>query len=146
MEIVTTRFGRLSIDGSDVLVFPAGLIGFETCRRWVLLSDPTNEAVAWLQCLDRPETAFAVVSPRRFVAQRRLRVAKQELAALGLSDLGRAEVLVIVSKGGDGLTMNLKAPIVLNVAKRLGCQAVGNGDESVCESLAAPRQPARRSA
>ena len=146
MEIDTTRFGRLSIDGGDVLVFPAGLIGFAACHRWVLLSDPHNDAVAWLQSIDRPETAFAVVSPRRFAPHQALRVARQELAALGLSDLGRAEVLVIVSKGLSGLTMNLKAPIVLNVERRLGCQAVGNGDESVCQTLVPATVPVRKSA
>lgn len=146
MEIITTRFGALTVDEADIIVFPAGLVGYETCHRWTLLSDPCNDAVAWLQCIDRAELAFAVVSPHRFAPARRVRIARQELASLGLTDEAQAEVVVVLSKGAAGLAMNLKAPLVLNVARRLGCQAIANGEESVSEPIVAPLSAVRRSA
>ena len=67
MQISTTRFGTIAVDVDDLVHFPHGLIGFEESRHWVLLADPANTAVGWLQSADRPSTALAVVSPRRFV-------------------------------------------------------------------------------
>ncbi len=74
MQISTTRFGTLSVDVDDLIHFPHGVVGFEDCRHWVLLADPDNNAVGWLQSAERPATALAVVSPRRFVDDYRIRV------------------------------------------------------------------------
>ena len=71
MDITTTRFGKVTIDEEDVLTFVDGLIGMEDCRRWALLADAQNNALGWLQSLDRAEVALAVVCPQRFVADYR---------------------------------------------------------------------------
>ena len=81
MNISTTKFGSISIEEADVLTFVDGLIGMEDCQRWVLLGDSENTALAWLQSLERPEVALGVVSPRRFVPDYQVRVAKREIAA-----------------------------------------------------------------
>ena len=83
MEIVS-RFGTLVIDTADVIHFPNGLVGMESCRRWVLLADQQCDAIAWLQSVDRPEMALAVTSPRRFVPDYQMRVARRELALVQL--------------------------------------------------------------
>jgi len=141
MNISTTRFGNLSIDETDVLTFVDGLIGMEDCRRWVLLGDAENPALGWLQCLDRPEVAMGVVSPRRFVPNYEVRVAKREIAPLGLKDPNEAQVLVIVSNASGGLVLNLKAPLIIHLAERLGRQIVARDDHAVQHRL---ETPARR--
>src|SRR6266513_2459086 len=109
MNISTTRFGNLSVEDADVLTFVDGLIGMEDCQRWVLLGDEENAALAWLQSLERPEVALGVVSPRRFVPDYQVRVAKREIAPLELVNPNHAQVLVIVSNVGGVLSLNLKA-------------------------------------
>jgi flagellar assembly factor FliW len=136
MKISTTRFGTVTIEDADVLTFVDGLIGMEDCRRWVLLADAQNSALGWLQSLDRPEVALGVVSPRRFVPEYQVRVAKREIQPLGLSDPQEAQVLVIVSHVGGALTLNLKAPLVIHVAERLGRQIVARDDHAVQHRLA----------
>jgi flagellar assembly factor FliW len=128
MEINTSRFGPIKIDQDDILRFPAGIFGLEECRDWILLGDAQNPAIAWLQSVDRPKLAVAVVSPRRFVPDFRLRVARAELEPLELDDLTDAHVLVIVGKSERGLSLNLKAPLVIHPARRLGRQVITNGD------------------
>ena len=44
MEIKTTRFGVLELDAEDIISFPSGLVGLESCREWVLLADAHNDA------------------------------------------------------------------------------------------------------
>jgi flagellar assembly factor FliW len=137
MNISTTKFGSISIEEADVLTFVDGLIGMEDCRRWVLLGDSENAALAWLQSLERPEVALGVVSPRRFVPDYQVRVAKREIAPLGLESPNDAQVLVIISNVGGALALNLKAPLVIHLAERVGRQIVARDDHAVQHRLQA---------
>ena len=131
MDISTTRFGTVTIDDGDVLTFAHGLIGMEECRRWVLLADVQNSAIAWLQCVDRPQVALAVVSPRRFVPDYRVRVSRRDLEPLGLARPSDAQVLVIINQVDGTLALNLKAPLVIHLEPRLGRQIIAKDDLAV---------------
>lgn len=131
MDIYTTRFGTLSVQPQDELLFEGGLIGLEDCRRWVVLTDSNNAALGWLQSLDQGHIALGVVSPRRFVPEYQLRVCRFELSSLGLTTVHDAEVVVIASRRESGFSLNLRAPIVINVEKRLGCQVIAKDEYPV---------------
>ena len=135
MKITTTRFGAVTIEDADVLTFVDGLIGMEDCRRWVLLADAQNTALGWLQSLDRPDVALGVVSPRRFVPEYQVRVARREIQPLGLQNPSEAQILAIVSHSDSGLALNLKAPLVIHVAERLGRQIVARDDHAIQHRL-----------
>lgn len=144
MDIPTTHFGMVSIDQNDVLTFSNGLIGMEDCRRWVLLADAQNSALGWLQCLDRPQVAMAVVSPRRFVPDYQVRVSRRDIEPLELASPSDAQVLVVVNEHNGMLALNLKAPLVLHVEARLGRQVISKDDHSVQHFLQAA--PLRKTA
>lgn len=135
MKINTTRFGSLTIEETDVLTFVDGLIGMEECRRWVLLADAQNPALGWLQSLDREELALAVASPRRFVPEYQARVARRDIVPLLLQNPNDAQLLVIISHTGGSLALNLKAPLVIHLAERLGRQIVARNDYAVQHQL-----------
>jgi flagellar assembly factor FliW len=128
MRIATTRFGSVEVEADDVVRFPEGLLGLADCRDWVFLADAQDDALAWMQSLNRAEIAVAVVGPRRFVPGYRVRVARRELEPLKLDDVGAAQVLVVVGRTDRSVTLNLKAPLVINLQRRLGRQVVANGE------------------
>ena len=146
MHITTTRFGTLAIDVDDLLHFPHGVIGFEECRHWVLLADPNNSAVGWLQCADRPATALAVVSPRRFQPDYRIRVGQTQMSSLALAERDRLYALCVVSKKDGQCVMNLRAPILINLDRRLGCQVVTTDEQPLQVELTHPSAQLRKSA
>jgi len=82
MHIPTSRFGTVTYRHDDVLTFPHGLIGMESCQQWVLLADSENDALGWLQSAERPELALAVVSPRRFIPGYQVRVSAREVESV----------------------------------------------------------------
>ncbi len=146
MRIRTTRFGWVDIESTDILTFPSGVLGLESSRHWVLLSDAENDALGWLQSTDRPEVALAVVSPRRFVSDYQFRVFRSELVPLELARAQDAQVLVIVSRQENDLTINLKAPLVINLERRLGRQVVANGELPLQHVLGKPSTALRKTA
>jgi len=145
MDVTTTRFGTISVQDDDLILFQRGLIGLEHCRSWMLLADGQNGSLGWLQNVDRGEVAVGIVSPHWIVPDYRLRVAGNELKGLpleGLSDedlvangVQDIQVVVIVSRQADGLSLNLKAPLVINVRTRQGCQVVSRDDYPVTHPL-----------
>lgn len=146
MEVSTTRFGRIAVSAADLLHFPQGLIGLRDCREWFLLADAQNPALGWLQSVDAPDVALGLVSPRRFVPDYQLRTTWRDLSELQLENLQDAQVSVIVSRHAEGLALNLRAPIVINVENRRGCQLIANDPLPVRRLLPVGGAALRRSA
>jgi flagellar assembly factor FliW len=140
MEIGTTRFGSLAIEANDVIRFPAGLLGLDGCQDWVLLADAENPSLGWMQSVTHADVALAVVSPRRFVPDYQVRLMRKELESLALDSPQSAHVLTIVSKNEQTISLNLKAPLLINLERRLGRQVITGGDQPLrfelpCETV-----------
>jgi flagellar assembly factor FliW len=135
MQIQTHHFGPVEIQVDDVLLFPRGIIALEDCRHWVLLADAENAALAWLQCVTQPEIAVPVVSPRRFAPEYQVRLTRGQLSPLELSQFDQAYVLAIVSRGDDQLTLNLKAPLIINLGRRIGRQVITTDEQPLALEL-----------
>jgi flagellar assembly factor FliW len=146
MQITTTRFGVVDIDPEDVLLFSNGLFAFESQRHWVLLADTDNDAVAWLQSLSDPAVALPLISPRRFVPSYQVRITRNQLTPLELAALDKAFVLTVVTRNHGRLTVNLKAPIIINLDRRVGRQVVVSDDQPLQLELPATTPALRKSA
>jgi flagellar assembly factor FliW len=128
MQINTRRFGPLRVDADAVILFPSGLPGLEGCRRWTLMADQRNEAVAWLQSIDRPDLALALVSPTRFVPDYQACVGRRDLQSLGARTTAEVEVLAILGRTEQSLTVNLKAPLLIDPVRGIGRQVINRAD------------------
>lgn len=132
MQINTTRFGPVEIRPTDVLEFPLGLIGLEPWKKWVVLADSRNTGLGWLQSTERAELALAVVSPRRFVPDYKVRLSSRDLEPLEAPQGVSPQVVVAVSShGGDALSVNLKAPILVCLETCRGRQVIAKDDHPV---------------
>jgi flagellar assembly factor FliW len=145
MQIQTSRFGSVEIDADDIFLFPRGLFAFEACRHWVLLADTHSEHLGWLQCATEPAVALPVVSPRRYLPEYKVHVARSQLAPLEFSQFDQAYVLSILSKEDGQWTLNLKAPLVINFDRRLGRQLITGDEQPIAWPLPAlSRRPVLR--
>ncbi|QDV23684.1 flagellar assembly protein FliW [Aureliella helgolandensis] len=124
MLVQTSRFGNVEASHEDILIFPQGLIGFESSRQWLILPDPENQEVAWLQSVAQTQVALPLVSPRKFATDYKVNIGKRQLAPLKLRNTDRVFIFNVVSKSGKTLTANLRSPIVINLTARLACQVI----------------------
>lgn len=146
MQINTTRFGSLEVADEDVIRFPAGLPGLNDCTTWVLLADAHHEALGWLQSAQQEDVALAVVTPGTFVSGYELRIGRTELGCELSQRRDDLHVLVIVGKNERGITLNLKAPLVIDLAARLGRQVVASSDLPVQYEVVAAERAVRLAA
>lgn len=126
MEIETTQFGRIEVKDEEIITFPLGIIGFEGIRRYVLLDHRPDSVFRFLQAVDEPDLAFILIDPRPFFPQYRLALTREELAEIEPNESDEIEVYGIVTLPGavEKATVNLKAPVLINRARRLGMQWV----------------------
>lgn len=125
-RLKTARFGEIAYAKADLYHFPNGLIGFAEHRRFLLLDLDEAGIFHCLQSADDPAFALIVVDPLIVRPDYRAKVDEAAIAALELEDLADAVVLasVVVHKDPVRMTANLRGPIVINVATRLGAQVV----------------------
>lgn len=129
MMIDSSRFGQVVIEPEDVLLFSRGLFAFENHRHWVLLADGDEHSVAWLQSIQDPEVALPLVSPRLFIPDYRVSIGRNQLTPLELAALDQAFVLNVLNRNQGQLTINLKAPVIINLDRRIGRQVVTNDEQ-----------------
>jgi flagellar assembly factor FliW len=122
---VETMFGEFAVHPRDVVSFPSGLPGFERCRSFVLLSSDELAPLSCLQSVRGPAASFLVIDPRRVLAGYRCTVSQSDLVRLGASEASVLLWLSIVSfTEDDSAWANLRAPIVINPEKMVGCQVL----------------------
>lgn len=126
MTIHTSRFGLIAITSDDVIHFPEGLLGFNELRKFVLLDDPTDEIFAWLQSCEEPGIAFPLLEPELFTSNYSVQLTKHDMEILNLQNKEgvRSFAIITIPQDPTQMTANLKAPIVINVQKRLARQCV----------------------
>ncbi len=124
MNIVTTRFGLIQVQESDLFRIPDGLVGFRAFTQYVLLTDPVTAGLLWLQSATAAELAFGLIAPPLAIGDYRVELRPGDRAALELDEERSALTYVILNRGEGGLTVNLQGPLVFNTARRLGRQLV----------------------
>jgi flagellar assembly factor FliW len=118
------RFGACTYRDDEVITFPWGLPGFGTLRRFIALNLDGQERFVWLQSLDDPSVAIPVADPWQIFADYAPHLPPYALSSL---DLGNPEdfvtlCVVVVSPGAVEMTMNLLAPVVVNLRTRTARQ------------------------
>jgi len=139
ISVLSSRFGEFAVPADRVLHFPQGLIGFPRARRFVILDHRPGSPFKWMLCLEQPDVAFAIAEPGTLVQGYQ---APLELAARSLgTDPDNVVLFVIVTIPPDptAMTVNLMAPVVVDLRTRLSRQLVledGRADPSyrVCAS------------
>lgn len=134
MQITTRVFGEITIDDEKLIHFPNGIIGFPDLQDFALIHDEEKgtDTIHWLQSIQEPAFAMPVMDPLIVRPDYNPEVDDELLKNIG--ELIPEELLVMVTvtipkNDVKSMTVNLKGPIVINAAERLGTQVIVEGDE-----------------
>ena len=128
MVIKTMQFGEIEIEEDKILTFPDGLIGFDNCKKFVLISDEDLEPFQWLLCIDEgnEEIGFPLLPPFLFVPDYLKNLPKDLRQEFEKGPDSALNVLnVITIKGNnDEMTINLRGPVLIDAEKKEGKQII----------------------
>jgi flagellar assembly factor FliW len=125
MEI-NTRYGKQVVAKSSLLSFPHGLPGFDELREFTLFHEEGKSTVYYLQSTQDPDIRLPVVTPESCKIDYRIELTDEDVAELQAESDDDIVVVVTVSDnredGGNDITANFMAPIIINTSSRIGIQ------------------------
>lgn len=132
MVIQTRIFGEVTISDDKMIHFPKGIVGFPELKDFALIHDAEageQGGIRWLQNVQEPNFAMPVIDPLSIRKDYNPLVEDELLSVIG----GLEDVLVLVTitvpSDLTKMSVNLKAPIIVNVAERKACQVILEQDE-----------------
>lgn len=134
--IPSQALGALEVRADRLLTVTEPLAGFPDCGSYALIEHTRRDGspsptVFWLQAAERPFHAFVVTDPWGINADYAPEISDSDARELQLDNFEDARVFAIltVPSSPSGITVNLRAPIVVNMARRLAKQVVLLNDE-----------------
>ncbi len=125
METIQTRFGTIEYDASNLLHFPAGMIGLPNLRNFIVIPPKKDGPLFWIQNVDDPDFAFILTDPANFFLDYSVVPDDSEKNSLKIEDEKDCYTLSIVTVPADqNITVNLAAPILYSPQTNRAIQVV----------------------
>ena len=137
MKANTRIFGEIEIADEKIITMERGMIGFPNLNHFALIFDEEKgqkqTSIMWLQSMDDTDIAFPVMDPHAVKEDYNPNVNEEIVAPIG--ELNDANTLVLVTvtvpKKLEHFSVNLKAPIVVNMDNRKAVQLIVEDDYPV---------------
>jgi flagellar assembly factor FliW len=133
ITVETTRFGSIEIaDPRIVTMEDGGIMGFSHLKTFVLLIPDEKKPFWWLQSLEDGGVAFIVTDPFKVLADYETDLSPRDAQLLDIKDVEDVAMFCIVTVNKAPqlkITVNLRAPIVVNTKSMVARQIVLERDD-----------------
>ncbi|MBC9784464.1 flagellar assembly protein FliW [Heliobacterium chlorum] len=131
MQVQNDIIDTPEINGNGVIRFERGIPGFEEERSFLLVPLDGKAPFYFLQSADNPLLRFIACEPFRLLSKYEVELTEKDLRDLLLEKEEDAFILLILTPAEriQESTINLKAPVVINVKKRLAKQVILENDQ-----------------
>ncbi len=136
VTVPSQALGTIEIAAEETIRMCEPLAGFPDCTSYALLDHVREDgepsgSVYWLQSVEQPFQSFVVTNPWGVMPDYAPEISDADAAQLELRSFEDARVFAIltVPSDADMATINLRAPIIVNTARRLAKQAALLNDE-----------------
>ena len=131
MRIETKLFGEIDVDESKLITFVSGIVGFPELKDFLLVHDTeSSQSIRWLQSIQEPAFAMPVIDPLFIMPEYNPTVEDELLKPLKIKEEDELLVLVTITVPHDlkKMSVNLKAPIIINGSTQLANQIITDDD------------------
>lgn len=129
MLIQTKYFGEIDLTEEKIITLERGLFGFEEFKKYTILYDCEKEGgsnISWFQSVDEPALALPVINPL-LVKEDYNPVVEDELLS-GIGEITEENLVILLTMTVPAdikeMSVNLKAPIIINADTRKGTQLI----------------------
>jgi flagellar assembly factor FliW len=141
--LVLPKFGECTYAQSEVIEFPWGIPGFPNLRHWLPLTVESHPTFVWLQSLDDVSVAIPTADPWTIFENYDPKMPAYAFQSLDIKEASDFATLcvVVVTSMAENMTMNLMAPILINLRNKKARQIMLDGS-SYSPREAIPRKEA----
>ncbi len=136
MKANTRIFGEIDIAEDKLLSFPEGIVGFPDMKVFALIYDEEKQDsrnIIWLQSLDEPTFAMPICNPLILKPDYNPMIDDEWIRPIGeiTEDNLMCFTTMTIPKDITKISINLKAPILINADTRKGRQVIVEDDYEV---------------
>lgn len=126
LEIITKFHGIKEFKEEDIISFKKGLPGFESLKQFILFPLEENHIFSILHSIEDESIGLVVVSPFDVIKDYEIKLEDNLLERLKIQEPSEVMLLNVVTANSkvENITVNLKAPIVINIKAGLGEQFI----------------------
>lgn len=131
MEIITKCHGIRKYEEKDIIHFEKGIPGFEILKRYILFPLYENELFSVLHSIEDDSVGLIVISPFSIKNDYEVELDDKLAEKLNLKNPEQALIYntVTINSKVENTTVNLKAPIIINIVDKLGEQIILDRDD-----------------
>jgi flagellar assembly factor FliW len=125
MEKLVSRFGEVEYNPENLLLFPAGLIGFPDLRKFIVMPNKKAGPLFWIQSVDDPSFALVLTDPTNFFLDYLVMPDSVERRHLHIDENDPCYVLTVVTvPPNQEISLNLAAPILFSPKSNRAIQVI----------------------
>lgn len=127
MNAVETKlFGKIEYKEEEILYFDKGLPGFENERKFIIFNPEEGNPISFMQSLQSIDLMFVIANPFSFFPDYTFDIEDNIVEELEIKSDENIMVWGILSIPDEfkNATINLRAPIVINLLNRKGKQVI----------------------
>jgi len=126
MIIETKNFGKININDDEIYTFENGIPAFEHLRKFSVVNTEDKSPFCWLQSLEEPDVSFIMMNVYNILPDYNPLVYDNDLEAIGEIKDNNLLIynIVVIPDVVSKMSVNLKAPIVINLSTKKGKQVI----------------------
>lgn len=127
IKINTEKFGELEIDKNVIFNFISPIIGFNDLKNYAIIDYKPDSPFKWLQSIEDMSLAFPITLCSFFGIDYQFNIPDEEAQKLEIEsadDVFVCNIATIPSSNPQGATINMLAPIVVNLQNKKAMQLV----------------------
>lgn len=116
MEILSPVHGKITYDEDEIIIFEKSIPGFNDIKRFIL-KEIEGSSFKLLQSIDDVTVGFVVISPFQVEEDYEINLSEEVIKTLEIKEATDVLLysLVTLNSKVEKITVNLKAPVVINV-------------------------------
>ncbi|WP_148214187.1 flagellar assembly protein FliW [Deferribacteres bacterium DY0037] len=130
-KIMSSKLGEIEFNEADIITLSAPILGFPELNDFVLISNEKSYPFIWFQSVQDANICFILVEPGIFFPDYKPEISKRDLKILSIEEEKDVKLfgIVVVPDQPKNATVNLRAPLVVNVERKLSKQVILEDDK-----------------
>ncbi|MGA1847547.1 flagellar assembly protein FliW [Deferribacter abyssi] len=125
------KVGKIVYREEDLITMVSPFLGFPDLHDFLLLEDDNYVPFMWFHSVEDPNVAFVVLPIKSFFKEFNPKIPKRELKILQATSFDEITFfgIVVVPENPREATINLRAPLAINLNKKIAKQIILDDDK-----------------